>query len=986
MIFSYLTKESQMHYAEGMNISGFILTSVRELPSIQSTAYIFSHRKTGARLLKLANSDDNKVFSIAFRTPPDDDSGLPHILEHSVLTGSRKYPTKEPFVELLKSSLNTFLNAMTFPDKTMYPVASKNEKDFLNLMDVYLDAVFFPNIYSNPFTLMQEGWHYEFDQTGKLTISGVVYNEMKGAFSSPERILFSKIQKLLYPSTCYAFESGGDPDAIPTLTEKKFLQFHRTYYHPSNSYIYLYGNGNLERELALISEYLADFGHKECSPRITPQPPFAAPVDAVFEYPISRNEDPEARSFLAYATCAGQVTDPVTYAGYDIIRHLLFGTSASPLKKALLKANIGKDVLAYAETEILQPFLCTVVKNTELAHKEKFLSIIRETLEGLVKNGIDRELIEATLNYTEFQLREAEHPNMPKGLLYHFVSMASWLYCDDPLVHLDFAPTLSKIRASVSDNFFENFIRTNILSHSHAALVALVPKQGLAEERDENEAKKLSAVLDTLSENEKRAIADMADELKRRQNQPDSPEALATLPCLTLSDIHPQADFIPAESIRVSNGTILFPDIATNGIAYAHCYFDMSGLDEKLLPFAGLIAGIMGKIRTRKHSYEDLARLIDLHTGGISCYCESFSLQGSSTDFSPRLIIRGKALAHKIASLADLLSEIVLESDFTDRERIIEIVKEMKSRYEMSLTDKGHMVAMKRLFSYFSPADRHDDCVSGLSFYKFLCALEKQLDKSFDEILTKLEKARNSIIHTNELLLTITTDETCRQAAQKHFSSLMHIPISTPSSILQRSFSPDARNEALLLGQSQVQYVAKGANIISKGFQFTGELHVLATILRLDYLWNRIRVQGGAYGAMVSLQRNGNTAFASYRDPRLTETIDVYTHAASYLRSFTADSKEMTRYIIGTIATLDRHLTPQEKGEKAARMHLCGISHEMLQKERDEVLACDARKISAFAELVDAIMRDEYLCALGNEAVLREHANLFRTLVQVMED
>ncbi len=975
-----------MHYAEGTNFSGFILSSVRDVPSIQSTAYIFSHQQTGARLLKLANIDDNKVFSIAFRTPPDDDSGLPHILEHSVLTGSRKYPTKEPFVELLKSSLNTFLNAMTFPDKTMYPVASKNEKDFLNLIDVYLDAVFFPNIYANPFTLMQEGWHYEFDQSERLIISGVVYNEMKGAFSSPERILFSKIQKLLYPTTCYAFESGGDPDAISTLSQEKFLQFHRTYYHPSNSYIYLYGNGNLEHELALISEYLADFEHKECSPLIIPQPPFTTPVDAVFEYPISRNEDPEARTFLAYATCAGQVTDPVTYLGYDIIRHLLFGTSASPLKKALLKANIGKDVLGHAEIEILQPFLCTVVKNTELAHKEKFLSIIRETLEGLVKNGIDRELIEATLNYTEFQLREAEHPSIPKGLLYHFMSMASWLYCDDPLVHLDFAATLLKIRTSVSDNFFENFIDTNILSNSHAAIVALVPKQGLAEERDKDDEKKLTAVLQKLSDKEKCAIAEMADELKRRQSEPDSPEAIATLPCLNLSDIPPQTDIIPVEFVPFRNGTILLPDIATNGIVYLHLYFDMSALETILLPFGGLLAGMMGKIRTRKHSYEDLARLINLHTGGISCYCESFSLQGTNTEFSPRLIIRGKALTHKIASLADLISEIVLESDFTDRERIIEIVKEMKSRYEMSLTDKGHMVAMKRLFSYFSPADHHDDCVSGLSFYKFLCALEKQIEKSFDETLTNLEKAQNCIIHTNELLLTITTDETCRQAAQKHFSSLMHIPISTPSSILQRSFSPDAKNEALLLGQSQVQYVAKGANFISKGFQFTGELHVLATILRLDYLWNRVRVQGGAYGAVVSLQRNGNAAFASYRDPRLTETIDVYENAASYLRSFRADRKEMTRYIIGTIATLDRHLTPREKAEKAARMHLCGITQEMLQKERDEVLACDAQKISAFAEVIEAIMRDEYLCALGNEVVLREHANLFRTLVQVMED
>lgn len=974
-----------MKIKQGTSISGFILSSIRDVPSIQSTAYIFSHEKTGARLLKLANNDDNKVFSIAFRTPPFDDSGLPHILEHSVLTGSRKYPTKEPFVELLKSSLNTFLNAMTFPDKTMYPVASKNHKDFLNLMDVYLDAVFFPNIYTNPFTLMQEGWHYEFDQNGRLGISGVVYNEMKGAFSSPERILFSKIQKLLYPGTCYAFESGGEPEAIPTLSQEKFLDFHRTCYHPSNSYIYLYGDGAIEKELELIGGYLADFSKIENVPQIVPQPPFDRPVDTVCEYPISKNEDARERSYLAFATCSGQATDPITYLGYEIVRHLLAGTSASPLKKALLKANLGKDVLAYAEMEILQPFLCTVVKNTEPERKEKFLSIIRETLEDMVKKGIDRELIEASLNYTEFQLREAEHPNIPRGLLLHFISMSSWLYCDDPLLHLDFAPTLEKIRASVDNKFFENFIEQHILSTPHAAIVTMIPKPGLAEEREENEEKRLGAVLEKLPEDEKRRIAETAEELRRRQSTPDSPEAIAALPCLALSDINPRTDIINLETLAESGGTILFPDIATNSIAYAHCYFDMRFLDEKYLPYAGLLSGVLGKIRTRRRSYEDLARLINLYTGGIDCYTESFSFQGNNAEFSSRLIIRGKALEQKVAYLADLLSEIILESDFTDRERIREIVKEMKSRYEMSLTDRGHMVTTKRLFSYFSPVDFYDDRISGLSFYKFLCALEKKLEGSFDEIIEGLETARNLIIQRSGLLVTITADEECRKTARGHFSGLMQkLPPSQPR-ISQAAFSPQALNEALLLGQSMVQFVAKGSNFLSKGASYRGELHVLASILRLDYLWNRVRVQGGAYGAIVTLQRNGNIAFASYRDPRLVETIDVYKNAAAYLRSFHADTKEMTRYIIGTISTLDRHLTPREKGEKAARMHLCGITYDMLQKERDEVLSCDAAKIRAFAELVESIMQDDYLCVLGNELTLREHKSLFRSLVQVME-
>jgi len=737
----------------GKNYAGFRLDTVREVASIQSTAHIFIHEKTGARLLKLLNADDNRVFSICFRTPPDDDSGLPHILEHSVLTGSRKFPTKEPFVELLKSSLNTFLNAMTYPDKTMYPVASRNEKDFFNLMDVYLDAVFHPNIYDNPYTLMQEGWHYEItSREGPLSYSGVVYNEMKGAFSSPERILYSRLQSALFPDTCYGFESGGAPESIPTLGREKFLNFHRTFYHPSNGYIYLYGNGDTERELSSIARYLDEFDGKTIDSRIGVQSPFPAMKELAFEFPLSPGEDTAGRGFLALAFASGSATEAETYLAFEIARHILLGTPASPLKRALLKAGIGKDVMGIAENGILQPFLGVIIKDTDIGKKELFLDTVRGTLTDLVENGIDRDLVEASLNYIEFQLREAEFPRLPKGLYYHMRSMDSWLYCDDPLLHLDFAPTMARIRAESAGDYFERFVGTRLLENTHAALVMLAPKPGLAEEREARLTENLAAFRKGLTDMDIDRLVETNLELKRRQGEPDSPEDLGKLPVLALEDINPKTEVIPSEEAREGDIAVIYNDVPTNGISYLNLYFDTSCLDTPLLPYAGLLAGLLGKISTRSRSYSDLARLISHHTGGISFFTESFNRYGTSDLFDPRLVVRGKALDGRLPNLADLAGEIAAETEFTDRVRLREVVKELKSRYEMSMADQGHMVAQRRLFSYLSPMDLHDDLVSGFSFYKFLAGLEKNFDERFEEVCDSLEQVRSAIFTRGGLL------------------------------------------------------------------------------------------------------------------------------------------------------------------------------------------------------------------------------------------
>ncbi|HPA72063.1 MAG TPA: insulinase family protein [Spirochaetota bacterium] len=976
-----------MPLEKGNSFSGFRLEEIREVPEISSTAYLFTHEKTGARLLKLLNSDDNRVFSICFRTPPADDTGLPHILEHSVLTGSRKFPTKEPFVELLKSSLNTFLNAMTYPDKTMYPVASKNEKDFFNLMDVYLDAVFHPNIHGNPYTLMQEGWHHELaSRDGELSYSGVVYNEMKGAFSSPERVLYSRIQGALFPGTCYGFESGGEPEAIPDLTQEKFLEFHGKYYHPSNSYIYLYGNGDTERELAFIDGgYLLGFGRAAIDSSIAVQEPFPAMKEFTFEYPVSPGEETAGKSILSLSYASGRATDPEAYFSFEIMRHLLLGTPASPLKQALLKAGLGRDVLGIAENGILQPFFGIIVKDTDPDKKERFLSTVRGTLETLARDGIDRELVEASLNYNEFQLREAEYSRLPKGLYYHMRSMDSWLYGGDPLLHLNFAPTMAALRRGAAERCFEKFIEERLLGNPHAALVTLVPKPGLAEERERRTAEKLAKFRASLAPAELDTLVEKNRELKKRQSEPDSPESLAKLPTLELTDINPLVEEIPTQEERRGDITLLANDVPTGGITYLNLYFDTSAVEQPLLPYAGLLAGLLGKISTSLHGYSDLAKRISLETGGMSFYTESYSHSGSADIFYPKLIVRAKALDGRVERMMDLAGEIAASTDFGGIERVREVLKEMKSRYEMHLSDQGHVIAQKRLFSYFSPMEKHDDLVSGFSFYKFLAATEKDLDAKYDEVRSKLEKVRALIFRRGNLLASLTAGADGRKRFDGCIDSFAARLFADGARRQEYRFGMESLNEGLMLSQSQVQFVAKGQNFLRKGFAYSGTMPVLATIVRLDYLWNRVRVQGGAYGASMSINRNGNMAFSSYRDPNLSNTLSVYREAPAYLRSFNPGAREMTNYIIGTISNLDQHLTPQQKGEKAARLRISGISRETLQEERDRVLRATRADISSCAEILDALMKEECHCVLGSEIKLREEKRLFGRLVTVME-
>lgn len=965
---------------------GFKLLEEKHIDEINSTASLFEHEKSGAKLFYLQNEDDNKVFSISFRTPPEDSTGLPHILEHSVLCGSRKFPSKEPFVELIKGSLNTFLNAMTFSDKTMYPVASRNNKDFRNLMDVYLDAVLYPNIYKTPEILMQEGWHYELDnKDSELTYKGVVYNEMKGAFSSPESILMRKVQESLFPDTPYGCESGGDPEFIPDLTQEQFVSFHKEYYHPSNSYIFLYGDMDILEQLSFIdSEYLKNFDRAQVDSEIPYQKPFNEQRKVVLDYPISENEKEEDKAFLSLNFAVGDAANNELYYAFDILEHLLLETPAAPLKKALIDANLGKDVFGSFDNSVLQPTFSIVVKNSNESKQEEFKKIIDDTLKSLVDNGIDKKLIESSINIKEFQLREAEFDGYPRGLVYGIKCMDSWLYGEKPSLHLHYEDALEKVKTALTTNYFEKLIEQYLLKSNHSSFVIIRPKKGLGEQKAEELRKKLADYKASLHEDELNKIIENTMRLKERQESPDTQEALESIPLLSLEDIDPKSEKLPLEERETKGIKTLLHPIFTSGIGYVNIYFDSSMVPQDKLPYLSLLSAVLGKIGTEKYGYEELSNIININTGGIRFSGEAFAECGSSEVFHPKFSVRAKALVEKLPDLMSILGEILGHTVYEDKKRIKEIVQEMKSRMEMRMLQRGHTVVAKRACSYFSPIAKYEETLIGLSFYKFIADLDNNFEAGFKDAAENFKLLSKLIFNKNNLLLSFTGEDKDYSAFAQSFEVLYNNLGDEKPQQLKYSFEFGALNEGLMTS-SKVQYVAKAYNFRDLGYDYTGSLQVLKTIVGFDYLWNKVRVQGGAYGAFSNFQWGGNTVFSSYRDPNISETLEAYDKAADYVKSFDADAREMTKYIIGTISELDSPLTPAMKGIVSDEYYIRNISHDSIQKEREEILNTSKEEIRKLASIISEGMKQNYFCVLGSEEKIKTNKDLFGSIINIFE-
>ena len=963
-------------------MTSYRLVEKKKIEDLNSMSYLLEHKKSGARIALLSNDDENKVFYIGFRTPPEDSTGVAHILEHSVLEGSRDFPVKDPFIELAKGSLNTFLNAMTYPDKTVYPVASCNDKDFQNLMHVYLDAVFYPNIYKEPKIFEQEGWHYEMESPeDELSINGVVYNEMKGAFSSPDDVLEREITNILFPDTPYSNESGGDPEAIPDLTYEQFLDFHRKYYHPSNSYIYLYGNMDMAEKLEYLDEaYLSHFDRITVDSEIGVQAPFEACAEAGKFYPITESEPEEDNTYLTYNIVVGDSLDRERYIAFQILDYALCSAPGAPLKQALLDKGIGKDIYSYYESGIRQSYFTIVAKNANLDRKAEFVECIEENLRSLSQKGIDKKALRAGLNFYEFRYREADFGSYPAGLMYGLQVLYSWLYDDaKPFIHIEAGETYKKLREKAETSYFEDLIRECMLENTHKGILTLAPRKGLAEERDRILTEKLAALKESFGSEQIQEVVEETHALLEYQETPDSKEALATIPLLKREDIRKEAEPLVNEIRKTGDTTVMYHEIFTNHISYFRFLFDVKQVPEELFPYIGILKSVLGYVDTENFTYGELFHEINMETGGITSVTNFFTNARNLSDCLVTFEMKAKTLEDNLPRTVQLVQEIMLKSKFDDGKRLYEILAELKSRLQSNLISSGHSVAASRAMSYFSRPAAIQEQVNGMPFYRLVADLEKNFDSRREDLQHKLEALVRCIFRPENLMLDYVGTEDHYEEfialAGQVKEALYKEPVETKPFVIE----PVKRNEGFL-SASQVQYVCRAGNFINKGLAYTGALKVLKVMMSYEYLWQEIRVKGGAYGCMCAFGKSGDSYFVSYRDPNLKSTVEAYEKAADFIEAFDGDERTMTQYIIGAVSELDTPLNPAAKGLRGMSSYLTNQTYEDYQRERDELLGADVNTIRSLAAVIRAFMEDDCLCVVGNDNRLKEDKEMFDVL------
>lgn len=967
------------------NMNAYQVIEKRKISDLNSDGYILKHKKTGAMITLLLNDDENKVFYIGFRTPPKDSTGVAHILEHSVLCGSKNFPVKDPFIELAKGSLNTFLNAMTYPDKTVYPVASCNDKDFKNLVHVYLDAVFYPNIYKEEKIFRQEGWHYEMESTeDELSINGVVYNEMKGAFSSPDDVVEREIMNSLYPDITYGLESGGDPDVIPELTYEEFLAFHQRYYHPSNSFIYLYGNLDAEEYLKFIDEnYLSAFDMLKVDSAVRTQTAFESPRELVKEYSIMEDESLSENTYLTYNVSMGSSLDKKLYVAMDVLDYVLCSAPGAPVKQALIDRGIGKDVYSTLENGIYQPYFSIVAKNADEDQRAEFVSVIEEVLLKLIKEGLDQKALAAAINNFEFKYREADFGSYPRGLMLGLQALDSWLYDEKtPFMHIEANQTYEELKKSIKNGYFEGLIEKYILKNPHKTIMTVKPVQGLTTRKDKQLHDRLQEYKNTLSKEELQAIVDKTNALHAYQEEPSSKEALSTIPLLTRQDMKKEATGYVNEVRTAEDTTILFHDIFTNGIGYLNLLFDLKQVPARLLPYVGILKSVLMMVDTEHYSYGELFHEINIHTGGIKAVVNTYTNADHMDEYRIMLEIRSKALYEKRDKALELMKEIILTSKFDDTKRLYEIIAENKSRMQATMTGAGHSLALVRALSYFSPTAAVSEQISGIPQYRLLEELEKNFDSKKEELVQNLKELSKCIFRPENLLVDYTATEEGYPGVEQAVKDLKG-KLFTEKTV-GIGFVPELvkKNEAFMTA-GQVQYVCRAGNFIKKGLPYTGALKVLKVMMGYDYLWNNVRVKGGAYGCMCNFYKNGDAYFVSYRDPNLGRTIDVYKNAAGYIKNVQLDERTVTQFIIGAVSELDTPMTPATRGLYSLGGYLTGLSMERVQKERDELLATTQDELQGLFKYVQAFMEEDYLCVVGNGEKIKENKELFMNVDQL---
>lgn len=979
---------------------------------VDSFVLTLRHKLSQARVLIFSNTDDNKVFNIGFRTTPKDSTGVPHIIEHTVLCGSKNFPAKDPFVELIKGSLNTYLNATTYPDKTMYPVASCNDKDFQNLMHVYMDAVFYPNIYQYEEIFKQEGWHYELEsEEDDITYNGVVYNEMKGAFSSEESVLERFVLNSLFPDNTYGEESGGDPRHIPDLTYEDYLDFHRTYYHPSNSYIYLYGNMDIEERLEFMDEnYLKHFPAITVDSEIPLQKSFDKMKDLTKNYAVAQDADCTEKTYYAYAAAMDVTLDPKVCKAFELLSYVLIEMPGAPLKQALLDAGIGSDIDGEFCDILRQSYFAISTKNARAEQKEEFYRIIRTTLEKLVSEGIDRKALEAAINGTEFREREADFGAYPKGLLYGIKTFKTWLYDDNqPYSSLLYEEYYAFLREQLKTDYYERLIQKYLLDNPHAVLVEMVPEPGLATKEEEELIEKLRKYKESLSPEEiKQLIAD-TKALKEYQETPTPKEVLEMIPMLKREDIDRKVK--PYSNIEklIDGVTVVHHNYTTNDIVYLRMLFDIDDLEE-YLPQVSFLTTLLGYMNTKKHTYTEFDTETNFYTGGIASDIDIYCQNRDSNDYHLKLEVRTKVLRSQLASALDLMAEMMFETLFTDEKHLREVVAEARSRLKVRLLSAGHQAAASRVVSYFSKSAWLNDHYIGIGYYEYLAQLDEHFDEEKDRLITGCKAFLAKIFHKSGLLLSVTGDDDDYNALAKEMPVFLErlekfeeenagrrladgIGKNADGRVDKASQTNDLeeltkyipapkKNKEAFTTPAEIQYVATGGSFKEVAENY-GALRVARHLLNYEYLWNEVRVKGGAYGVACQFNREGEGYFTSYRDPNLSTTVEVYKKAADYLADYQAEEREITKTIIGTISGMDTPLTPNMKGRRSMSGYLSGISVESLQKERDQVLNCTIEDIRSLAPVMRAVAESGNLCVIGNEKHITEEKELFEEILSL---
>ncbi len=960
------------------------------LDDIQSAGIILRHKKSGARVCLISNDDENKMFCAAFRTPPENSTGVPHIIEHTVLCGSKNYPSRDPFMQLAKGSLNTFLNAMTYPDKTLYPVASCNDKDFGNLMNVYMDAVFYPNIYKYRQIFMQEGWHYEMETPeDDLTINGVVYSEMKGATSSPESAIWDALGHALFPDITYGVNSGGDPKVIPELTYEYYLDFHRRFYHPANSYIFVYGNCDMDERLDWMDEnYLSAFDEIVPNSEITPQKHFGSPEPKRIteKYSIGANDDPEGKAYFAFAALCGSNLDVLDCRAWGLLSDVLIYSPGAPVKQALLDAGIGQDVFGGYDTHMIEDDFSVVVKNANAEDLDKFYNIVIDTLKKQVEEGISEKALLACINRDEFYFREADYGGSPRGLDYATTMLQSWLYDDTAAFsYMHFLDDCAELKKRIGTGYYESLIKKYILESDHCVLIQSLPEPGLVDKDNEELARQLADYKASLSDEEIAHIVEETRLLREYQSHEPTEEEQNCIPSLQRTDIPRETTPFYNEERTVGGAKTVFHDVETNGITYLNILFDIDGLPKDYIPYVGLLGAILGKIDTADHTYADLVMDIKLNTGSLGFGAPTYRMYGKADEFRPMYGVYTKMLADKVDYALTTAAEIITSSKFEDTKRLREILGEVKSGKQRHIMNSGNAVGTARARSYFSKTDCYQELLSGLDYYLFLCDLHANFDEKADEIVAKLRDVTNYIFDPSRMIVSLAADEAGYAAVEANLPAFTAKCAALDRKYLGEPavFVPEVKNEGVMI-PSQVQYVCRAGNLHKADIDYCGAMQVVRTAVNYDYLYQNIRVKGGAYGCGCGFASDtGSVVFSSYRDPKLSETEKVYEGTGEYVRTLNPDEKELTKYIIGTFSGYERPISRYGKASRSFDAYITGVTYEDVLKNRAEMLDITAEQFAAIGDVFDAILAQGYRCSVGNEKNIADNKELFDNLITV---